>query len=466
MIWFFRCFVWIAQVFLGAAHAEAPPEVLPSDGPLAAISRGDFAWWTGDRRTAWREWRAALDLARASDGSASYGAAYAAEAMARVRLLQLGGSVAPFVHEAALNRALRACPDAEPWCWIAAADAELFMPRFTGADPARVPALLADSPLKGPAAARVAVATGATPEADPGLDGMGRGIVATGRPRPPGPGTWVLGVGVGGAPGAGVALQARFLHPDLGWKAHRLELTGGADTRGGAAASGTLVTATTPAWFAGVAGARIVADTWDAGERASYALISARVGGGVAPRVGVFHFQLGAWARDDILAGVPAPTAGPSLSVTAGNLLETGVRAGIDTGFGTYTHVGLSLDGRVHPSLAGGTLAARLGVTHVPTDSPFYRLPTAGGADLLRGLPAGRFRASTVAAGQVECRRPLIGPLEGAIFVDSAYAEGWHVTAGGGVRLVLPPARWNVTRLDVGVGPEGWGVVAAWGEAF
>jgi len=40
------------------------------------------------------------------------------------------------------------------------------------------------------------------------------------------------------------------------------------------------------------------------------------------------------------------------------------------------------------------------------------------------------------------------------------------VSAGGGLRLVLPPERDNTTRLDVGFSPHGWGVVLAFGETF
>ncbi|MFN7147421.1 MAG: hypothetical protein ACK4YP_26885, partial [Myxococcota bacterium] len=359
------------------------------------------------------------------------------------------------------------------WCAVAAADAHLFLPAFTGADPAQVPATLAGSPLAGPAAARIAAATG-DPTAlralpDDALDGMGRGILTTGRLRPPGPGTWVLGVGVGGAPGAGVGLLVRLAHPDLAWEAHRLDVLAGADTRGGLHASAALRTATRPALVFGAGGARVVADRYVDGVAVPYELGMARVSAAVAPRVGGVGVVLGASARadwlDDDVPGA-ALVAGPLAALTLGDLAGDGLRLTADTSLGAYAHVALGADWRAHPPLLGGTLALRLAGTHVPTDSPFHRLPTAGGAEVLRGLPAGRFRAATLLSGQAEYRHALWGPLHGALFVDTAWIEGPHLTAGGGLRIVLPPGRDNVTRLDVGAGPEGWGVVAAWGDAF
>jgi hypothetical protein len=261
-------------------------------------------------------------------------------------------------------------------------------------------------------------------------------------------------------------LSLRFVDPDLAWKAWRLELIAGGDTRGGALASASLITATRPAFVASASASRAIADAWVEGTPIAYELDTVRIGAGVAPRLDDVTVQVGASARADWLDGAPALVAGPSASLARGDPAATWLRLGFDSNLGAYTHVALSADARAHPSLAGGTLALRAAITHVPTDSPFYRLPTAGGADLLRGAPAGRYRDATVFAAQAEYRHPIVGPLEGALFVDTAAAQGWHMTGGGGLRIVLPPGRLNVTRVDVGVGPGTWGVVAAWGEAF
>jgi hypothetical protein len=286
-----------------------------------------------------------------------------------------------------------------------------------------------------------------------------------------------------------VGLAVRFVHPDLAWKGHRLEVLGSADTRGGFAATGTLVVApgagggeagarggeagtrggetgtrSRPAWVFGAGASRAVADRWEGGVATRYALGAARLSAAVAPRFGGVATSLGVVGRAEWYDGA-ALLVGPTASVSVGDAAAR-VRLSGEVDVGAYTHAVVSVDVRGAPDVLGGTLAMRLGATHVPTDSPFYRLPTAGGTDLLRGLAAGRFRDETLLAAQVEYRHALWGPLHAAVFVDSAHVEGWHLTGGGGLRLVLPPGRDNVTRLDVGVGPEGWGVVAGWGEAF
>ena len=81
-------------------------------------------------------------------------------------------------------------------------------------------------------------------------------------------------------------------------------------------------------------------------------------------------------------------------------------------------------------------------------------------------MPAGYYRDETLGFGQLELRHPLEQPIELALFLDTAFIDGLHWTAGGGLRLVLPPDRRNVTRLDVGFGEGTWGVVVSWGDAW
>jgi hypothetical protein len=118
-------------------------------------------------------------------------------------------------------------------------------------------------------------------------------------------------------------------------------------------------------------------------------------------------------------------------------------------------------------SLGKGVFTGKLGGSGVFVgDAIFWRLPGAGGSQLLRGQASGRYRGSLLSL-QAEFRYPIIGPLWGAAFADSAWIEeGLHWSSGGGLRLVLPPAGLNTTRLDLGFGEGSWGVVLGWGEAF
>lgn len=408
---------------------------------MDALSRGDLAWWTGDRPAAVAAWHEALD-----DGPAF-------EAMARIRLLRREGNLAPFWHEKKLDRALASCPRTEEACRLAEADYLLFMPRFAGGDPARVEEVLAGLHTPGAEARRVAAGAAFSLLDGLDLDGMGQGIVATGQRSPPDPGTWTLGVGIGAAPGAGAGLAVRFVHPDLG--GHRLDLAVAADTRFGGYVSAALLTRRRLQVTA--FGAHAVGDLYDGDTVATYTWWSARGSLGWAPRMGSAVLQVGGAARvDDGLVN-----AGPYASASG-----SGLRLWMDAGMGDYDHLGLGVDARGGLSVAGGTLAGHMLVSVVPTDSPWFRLPSAGGQDLLRGLPAGRLRGPTLLGAQAEYRHPIWGPVHGAVFFDAAVVDAAAWTAGGGLRLVLPPERDNITRIDVGAGPEGWGVVVGWGEAF
>jgi hypothetical protein len=434
---------------------EAPPDEAWMPPALAAVSAGDEAWWRGDRGTARRAWRRALEEAGADDRGR------AAEAMARLRLMRVEGNLAPFAHERRMEGALAACRESEPWCAIALADHELLMPAFTGADPSVVARIVEGCPLVGPAAARRRMAGG---DADLGglrLDGMGRGMRATGRRRPPGPGTWVVGFGLSSARGSGFGGALRLVHPDLGWREHRLDAAAAADSLGGYAVGARVLTATTLPWEFGAGAARAIGYVFTDPIEVFDATIL-RASAGVAPRSGDRRVQVGAAARSDD----GARTLGPTAALTVGRT-DT-VRVWGESGFGDYTHAAAGAEARIFEEISGYTLALRaLGWSVFTPDTPVWRLPYAGGAEVLRGQPTGRWRGPVMVAVQAEVRRPLAGPLHGAVFVDGVGLDGTHLTAGGGLRLVLPPERDNVTRLDVGVGDDGaWGVVLAWGEAF
>ncbi len=388
--------------------------------------------------------------------------------MARVRLLKVSGNFAPILHELPLDRALRNCPDSDPWCAIARADYHLWMPTFTGADPSQVEPILEGSPLIGPASARLAWASGDLSRLTTGeLDGMGQGLQEVGL-YPPDPGTWVLSLGLSGAPGSGIGGLFSFSHPDLGWRQHQLTLRGGGDSRGGFFGMTSLRFATgralRPLLYA--AGARLVANRYDvAGERELYVQGTARGGAGLAWTAGPLMATLGGQTRADFYEGSWFLANGPWLSLSLVPQRYLSLTAVGEAGFGSGETFSGSVNLRAMPPLLGGTLAMRLGFWGV--EGPEWRDWTAGGAELLRGQPAGRWRGSVFVPAQVEYRHRLVGPLQAAAFLDSVAVDGrWHWSLGGGLRLLLPPEDLNVTRIDVGVGEGSWGVVVAWGQAF
>lgn len=464
---------------VGWAEVAAPTDA------LRALADGDLAWWRADRGAAAHAWRAALRLSRGDPTPIGR----AAEAMARVRLLQVSGNLGPFVHEAPLRRALDRCAEEAGWCAVARADFELFMPAFTGADPARVPSLFTPEALGwGVARARVAMATGQAPlleGRDPaGLDGLGRGFVEKRGIRAAVPGTWTVGAGLAVVPGQGFGVNARMSHPDLAWEGHRLDVAGGVDSWGGWNLGARFGSATRPSLGAHTQAGHLAGLAWVGEGPTLYHLDLAELGAGLSAGGGGVYAGLGvegkagrvreeheavelALGRAEAWTGQGwGARLGPTAWLYLGSPREH-LRLSAEAGAGAWTYLRLDAELRVSRPLAGGTLTTRAATSSVPTpESPFHELPSAGGAKLLRGAPAGRWRDDTLVAAQAEYRRPLIGPLYGELFVDAASAQGLHWTAGGGLQLRLPPEPENVTRLELGVGPGTWGLVLAWGEAF
>jgi len=299
-----------------------------------------------------------------------------------------------------------------------------------------------------------------------GAEADARRQMAASGERPADPGTWVLTFGVAGAPGAGVGVSAGFTHPDLAARDHDLSVTAALDSLGGGSVAAAFQGAGNGSpQLAGSVG-RTAGWRWVDDVAVPYDLDLARVSAGLGARGPGLTVQVGVTSRweqpGDGLRWAP----GPWLTLGVG---DAGARARVsaETGFLAYRHLGLAVDLRAYPQVGRGTLALHALGSATPTpETPWWRMPSAGGSTLLRGAPAGRWRDDTLLAAQVELRHPLVGPLEAALFVDGARVEGWHVSGGGGVRIVLPPERLNVTRLDLGVSEVGWGVVVGFGEEF
>ncbi len=456
--------------------------VLEAD--VEQIERGDAAWVRGERALAVRNWRGLLGRT----GSV----ADAVDVMLRVRLLPVSGNLGPLWLERPLDNAMGRCadlaygdPGAGPdtpaaWCRVAMADYDLWMPTIAGADPTRVPADLATLAGWAPADQRIAAAAGRA--AASGLN--------------PFPGSWVLGWGLSVAPGSGAGVGLHFMHPDLGFRGDRLGLDGAVDTLGGFALGASFSQRSSHlALVARATGANLRGAVWgDDDAAAVYAWQTAQVAAGFSSTLGRLVLAGGGEGRwDHASVGLidrPPNTGGgfalgPWASLRWSGPLDVrvggevnGTQAGAGFALGSASVRGAIVGRGEHADRAGQAVARVLG--EVSTDGPFFRLPSAGGSTLLRGAPSGRFRGPLLAGAQVEYRHVIYGPVGGVAFVDGAWVsdrapspfrDDAHVSFGAGVRLVLPPADLNTTRIDVGVVPafDGtvtWGVVVAWGEAF
>jgi hypothetical protein len=471
--------------------ADAPPA---SDATeiAAGLDAGDEAWWAGDRRTARQRfadaWR---DAAAARAGGDPRDALAALEARARLRAMVLGTNLSPLRHQGALFRALDSCPPDSVACRLAEAELALLLPAGFGGDPAAVTGIL-EGLDDGPARAR-RVAAGADPallrtptgEPRPDLDGMGRAMLATRKRLPDNPGTRQLAVGLGGAPGAGIAATVRWVDPDAAGRAWTWDSQVGADTRGG----GTLASSLAGRVAGGsVLVTRTVLDDWRTDVPVRRPLEALRMAAWgvpwVRPGTVPVALELGVDARTERVDGEDWVRAlGPGGAVVlgadgarGGHAMRRGpwqVRLHGEAALGDLPHARAGADARVRLRAGATTVAFRAAGDAVLLDtSPWWRWPALGGASVLRGQPAGRWRDRHVLVAQAELRRPLAGPLGIALFQDvGRVSDGWHATAGAGLRVYVPGMEAATTRLDAGWvldGPDRgtWGLVAGVGEAF
>ncbi|MCB9741497.1 MAG: hypothetical protein H6741_26445 [Alphaproteobacteria bacterium] len=444
---------------------------------LDALSAGDLARCGGDRGEAVRLYREAAESGEP-----------AAETMARLRLTTMRGNWGPAVHGGRLERAVW---EAEgPWAAIAWADYHLFSPPIISAGPeeARRVAESALLFLPGPAAARIYLATG-----DPvwlerlaqaeERDGLGECLLATDGALWEDPGTWFLGLGVAGAPGAGVGGGLVFTHPDLAWRRWTLTAQLAATTRGTFLVGGSF---RSPGRLYAHGDALVARTVWDLydDEGQAYAFSQRALQASLGPGWSWQSWSLSGAARarwDDVGDGLLA-AHGPQAALAWDHAEGWGgARQGLYgavsgswavPALSDYESLRVFLDGRGYVGALKGVSALRLTwagqLADVDPAKLYFALPAAGGAELHRGAWAGRYRAPWIATVDLEQRWMLIGPLEGVLFVNAAWVaeDGPHPAGGLGVRLLLPPEAFNVVRVDVAVSDSGWGVYTGFGETF
>lgn len=448
MIW-----AWVWGAWSVAVAGGLPPG-------MAEVDAGDQAWALGDRGLAREQW------ARAVAGGGP-----AAVAMGELRLLFVSGNLGLAVHGPRADRALGQCPMVDPWCRLAAAD-RLLVAGTLGmpADTARAVEMASSAvgALPGPATARL-VWAGAAPVAaleDHPAGGLGAGLQRGSGGWPAGPGTWVAGVLVAGGTGQGVAMGLRLHHPDVGLNGGTLDAQVYGTTRGGVALAGSAVGPRVVDGLGRLQVHRQVFDVYDHGEAQPVVALGADGMAGVVWRTGPVAVSAGPRGRVDAVGDARWWGAGGDVSVSA-RMGPVWTAQLLGTAIGGNTRQ-VRLGGDLRRVPAGSGLATRLVVDGNALEEgvPVWWRPTAGGGQVLRHAPLGRFRGPLLGAAVVEWRQAVAGPLTLTVFGESAWLAGLHGGGGGGLLLDLPPKPSNRVRFDVAWGDGGLGVSGGIGAAF
>ncbi len=416
--------------------------------PRASLEAGDAAWRVGDREAAREAWRSATE---AEDP--------ALRAMAEVRMLRVSGNLGWMVHGPRAEAALAVCPTPDAWCDLAEADYELTL-RDLGLirEVDQAEALTRRAALTLPEAAALRQRWLTDPQAV----------------FPRGPGTWVLGVGVVGGPGLGLGGAARLVHPDLAWERIRLDASLLATSRGIANLSLSWRMPGSPFGLGSLSASRSVLDVY-AGDQAETLVISQTAAfAGLGVRSGPLTAWAGPLFRLDALEETLSGHGVLGGARWEGEDGRASARVAGELGLADYPLGRVSLDLRARQPLGRAAIAARLLGETTPwmdDQTPIWRLPSAGGSELLRGAPSGRYRGPNLLAGAVELRAELSPSWGLAAFGELAWVpvdedRSPHPGGGLGLRMRLPPRPDNTLRLDLGFTDGGWGLVAGWGEAF
>ena len=101
------------------------------------------------------------------------------------------------------------------------------------------------------------------------------------------------------------------------------------------------------------------------------------------------------------------------------------------------------------------------------SEAPWWRLPTAGGGELLRIATLQRFRSELLLTGTVEWRFFTDKTLGLVVFSEAAHTkETNYYGTGLGVRFRTSPEQESLISLDFGWGTTGPNVYLGVGEFF
>ncbi len=225
----------------------------------------------------------------------------------------------------------------------------------------------------------------------------------------------------------------RFFHPDLGLVGKRLDVGLVATSRSVLQASGQLRTPGPRfARLAAGAGRRPYDVYGPLGGRRTRRLATVEASAAPGIRVG----QSALWLGPQLRLDWEGPWLRPAPLVhghgARGGWTWEGTRSGRGAWLGVeaegaladYAHLDVVVDGRRYGPAPGGAWALRAVAAVAPLPgTPVYRLPSAGGGELLRSPAAGRFRSPALAVTVLEWRLREARALGGVLFAEGAWVH-------------------------------------------
>jgi len=183
----------------------------------------------------------------------------------------------------------------------------------------------------------------------------------------------------------------------------------------------------------------------------------------VVGRTGGWGWGGGVSVAHDTRDNVNAPHSGTFARATAN-------RFGGEYSFSRYR-----VDLRHYFEFGPGVLAAQGVATVTDGRVPFYRLPSIGGQNEMRGYQEGRYRDQHALSTQVEYRAPVWRRLGAAAFLSTGAvapklgdfgSSDVKLAGGWGIRYLLSRSEGLNVRVDFGYGKGSSGTYITLGEAF
>jgi len=425
--------------------------------PLQLIDEGDRHWSKGEWRKATHSWKSALS---SNDQFVL--------AMARYRLMFVASNITLPYHGLKGDQEMMSCEVTDKRCVLARIDREYLFSRFgLPSDLELARTLLAYLPEEFESSRESrSVALKTAPLSDltaDGTDGFGLSLLNHSGKWPRGPGGPQFSLGFFAVQNLGYGATFSWLQPNVD------ERMGILSTYVSAATSGfgvfrSLYQSEGRFFFRLDTELRHAPYYRRVDEQWESQMVEV---GAVTPAMGWTHSLGRVWLGPSIRWDqFSNPIAGHGLAghVTFGNS-NLYFKQDIETSFVDYLHLkSVSQAAAIHSSGLALYIAADIAPT---VDTPWWRLPTAGGGRYIRLPPAQWIRHPYIYAAVAEWRFLQKSMVGGVVFGEAAYTDELAHWGGGiGLRLRTPPNQTSSLRLDVGYGQSGWGVLAGVGEFF